>query len=136
MEEHKAYLLQVLRLGMLLERPDELDGVEAWHFGDPVLRDVVSELKERRKTVTTGGKLSNGPALLKTLLEEWGCEEGIGSVEDAKSAIRERVELVGRFVRATTFLGGMVKTIESRSLSNGELERFAVMIETGMNPRT
>jgi hypothetical protein len=124
-EEHKAYLLQVLYLGMLIAAPDELDGLDEQTFGDPVLRDVVSELKERRKR---RGK--NGPALLKTLLVEWGCEEGIGSVEDAKSAIRDRVESMGLFLRAVRELDKLVKvTVENRNLSNTELRRFAAAVK-------
>jgi hypothetical protein len=124
-EEHKAYLLQVLYLGMLLAAPEELDGLDEQTFGDPVLRDVVSELKERRKR---RGK--NGPTLLKTLLVEWGCEEGIGSVEDAKSAIRDRVESMGLFLRAVRELDKLVKvTVENRNLSNTELRRFAAAVK-------
>lgn len=125
MEEHKAYLLQVLYLGMLLAAPDELDGLDEQTFGDPVLRDVVSELKERRKR---RGK--NGPTLLKTLLVEWGCEDGVGSVEDAKSAIRDRVESMGLFLRAVRELDKLVKvTVENRNLSNTELRRFAAAVK-------
>lgn len=125
MEEHKAYLLQVLYLGMLLAAPDELDVLDEQSFGDPVLRDVVSELKERRKR---RGK--NGPTLLKTLLVEWGCEDGIGSVEDAKSAIRDRVESMGLFLRAVRELDKLVKvTVENRNLSNTELRRFAAAVK-------
>lgn len=135
MDESTSYLLQVMRLGMFLADPNELDGVEPWHFGDPVVRDVVSELKERRKTVTDGGKLRNGPTLLSALLVEMGCDEGIGSVEDAKSAIRDRVELTGRFVRVTEFLSGLIQAHhEKRNLSNYELRRFCENVERGMNP--
>jgi hypothetical protein len=135
-DENDAYLLQCIRLGMLIADPAELDGMEESHFGDAVLRDVARELTERRKTANAGKKLKNGPTLLTTLLVELGCEEGIKSVEDAKSAIRDRVELIGRFVRASTFLGEMVKVTESRNLSNYELRRFAESVENGMNPRT
>jgi hypothetical protein len=135
-DENDAYLLQCVRLGMLIADPTELDGMTDCHFGDPVLRDVMAELTERRRLANAGKKLKNGPTLLKTLLVELGCEEGIKSVEDAKSAIRDRVELIGRFVRASTFLGEMVKVTESRNLSNYELRRFAESVENGMNPRT
>lgn len=133
MEEHKAYLLQCIRLGMLLERPEDLEGMEDWHFADPVLRDVATELKERRKTVTDGGKLKNGPTLLTALLVEFGCEEGIGSVEDAKSAIRDRVEAMGGFVRALAHLDKLVHvTVENRNLSNTELRRFSEAVTNGI----
>lgn len=132
MTEHESYLLQLVRLGMLIADPNELDGLEHWHFGEPKLRDVATELKERRKTVTDGGKLKNGPTLLSALLVELGCEEGIGSVEDAKSAIRDRVELSGRFVRACEYLGGLLEAHrDGRVLSNFEMRRFAEMVEQG-----
>lgn len=136
MEEQASYLLSLIRLGMLLSDPEELDGVEPHHFGDPVLRDVVTELKERRKTITDGGKLTNGPALLRTLLMELGCEDGIKSVEDAKSAIRDRVAIDGDFVRAVAYLGSIVKVhVEGELLSNYEKRKFATAVFNGMNPR-
>lgn len=127
MEEHKAYLLQVLRLGMVLSDPTELDGLEPEHFADPVLRDVVSELKERKKASKGRGHL--GP--LKDLLVEWGCDDGIKSVEDAKSAIRDRVESVGLFMRAVERLDRIVKvSIDGRGMSNTELRRFAESVRS------
>lgn len=133
--DNTAYLLQCVRLGMLLATPDELDMVEPWHFGDPVIRDVVNELKERRRTVKEGGKLTNGPTLLSTLLMEWGCEES-NSVEHARVAIQDRVECEGMFVRALGFLDSMIQVkVENRNLSNYELRRFAEAVFSGMNPR-
>jgi hypothetical protein len=134
--DNAAYLLQLVRLGMLLADPNELDLVEPHHFGDPIVRDVVTELKERRKTITDGGKLTNGPTLLKTLLMELGCEDGIKSVEHAKVAIRDRVEVDGDYVRAVAYLGSIVRIhVEGELLSNYEKRKFAQAVFNGMTPR-
>ncbi len=132
--EHDSYLIQCIRLGMLIADPTELDTVEPWHFGDPVLRDVVSELKERK----AAKKRTNGPKLLTTYLVELGCEDGAKSVEDAKSAIRDRVEALGGFKRAVEFLGAIVQThIDLKcGYSNAELRKFAESVGKGMEPRT
>ncbi len=134
--EHESYLLQCIRLGMLIADPTELDSVEAWHFGDPVISEVVTELKGRRRIHKDGGKMTNGPTMLSAWLVDLGCEEGINSVEDAKSAIRDRVEALGLFRKALGFLGSMLKVnVENRSYSNAELRRFAESVGKGMEPR-
>lgn len=136
MHETDPYLLQCVRLGMLIADPNELDTVEPWHFGDPVLRDIVSELKERRKVYADGGKATNGPTLLESYLRSLGCEDGHKSVDDAKSALRDRVEVDGMFAKAIGLLNDLARVnVELGSWSSYEKRRFAKAVLDGMNPK-
>jgi hypothetical protein len=130
--ENAPYILQLLRLGMLLQHPDELEQTIARFFGDPQLRDIVTELQERRQAVATKKRLRNGPELLSSFLEACGCVQGIKSVEDARDAIRERVDVDGEYSQALEHLQKVAKVSVDLCGATSEAKRkFTDLVKNG-----
>lgn len=128
--ENNPYIVQLLRLGMLLENPDELDSTDPRHFGDAVLADVVRGLQERRKAK----KPKNGEGLipLERFLESVGCERGMRSVEDARSAIRDRLEVDGQFGLALMYLAKHAKlSVEMMGQTSEAKRAFTEAVRRG-----
>lgn len=126
--DNEPYLLQCIRLGMLLQDPNELDHMEAWHFADPVLRVIVEHLKSRRLAFKENKTGFNGTVDLAAYLESLGCEHGIQSVEDARSAIRDTVEADGMFARAVEKLSEITECTVNRRMPNAAKRRFAELV--------
>lgn len=109
---------------MLLENTAELDKVNHLHFGDPLIRDIVQQLQQRKKS----RRPKNGEGLIQLtlLLQECGCDKGIQSVEDAKEAIRQRVEVDGQYVQALAYLGRTCKVTADLCGATSEAKRAFV----------
>ena len=122
--ENGPFILQCVRLGMLLENPDDLDNVDEMHFADPQIRDIVVELKERRQRIASKQKVENGVEQLRDLLTRCGCDYGFASVEEAKSAIRDRVEVDGRFTWALWELSKIVRVQVDQPMTSEQKRAF------------
>lgn len=124
--DNEPYLLQCIRLGMLLQAPNELDMVEAWHFSDPVLRDIVSALKARKQSFNGSNKSNvDDMGQLPQFLESLGCDKGIECVRDARHAICDRVEVDGAFTEAVRKLSEITQMTVNGNLPSEAKRRFA-----------
>jgi hypothetical protein len=129
MQDNPPYLLQCIRLGMLLQDPNELDTVEPWHFGDPVLRSIVGALKARKVKFDGSNQTSVGEmAELPMFLHELGCDAGVQCVRDARLAIRETVEADGAFVQALDELSKITQVTVNGRLPSEAKRRFAELV--------
>jgi hypothetical protein len=136
MQDNPPYLLQCIRLGMLLQDPNELDTVEPWHFGDPVLRSIVGALKARKVKFDGSNKSDVGEmAELPMFLHELGCDAGVQCVRDARLAIRDRVEVDGAFVKALEALEKITNVTVNGDLPSEAKRRFADAVLKGTDPR-
>lgn len=132
MHESDPYLLQCIRLGMLLQDPNELDKVEPWHFGDPALRDIVSALKNRKESFN-GSNRANADDMgqLPQFLESLGCDHRIQSVRDARHAICDRVEVDGGFVRAVEKLSVITEMTVNGNIPSEAKRKFSEQVTGG-----